>query len=237
MPSFIRSFAALAGLATTVLGAVTPEMSLDNSGPALARRSLSGVATFYGGNTQGGACSFSTYTLPSGLYGTALSSSNWDNSGNCGGCVAVTYGGKTITAMIVDECPGCGENHLDLFEDAFTDIAAESLGQIDVTWDYVPCSVVDSPLEIHLKSGVSEYWFSAQVVNAKRRTANLEVSIDQGSTWLSTTRKDYNFFEISSGVGAATAWIRATSHTGTTVVVKDVDMTTSAVTTATANYA
>lgn len=88
-----------------------------------------------------------------------------------------------------------------------------------------------------MKSGVSEYWFSAQVVNAHRRTAKLEVSTDQGSTWTAATRQTYNFFEISSGVGASTAWIRATSHVGTTVVVKDVSMTSDAMARATANYA
>lgn len=80
------------------MAATAAPMSLDSR--SLARRSLSGQATFYGGNVQGGACSFSTYTLPSGLYGTALSDSNWATSANCGGCVAVSYGGKTITAMV-----------------------------------------------------------------------------------------------------------------------------------------
>lgn len=85
-------------LATAAFSAVMPEASLDER--SLARRSLSGQATFYGGNVQGGACSFSTYTLPSGLMGTALSSSNWDDSAECGGCVNVHYGGKSITAMV-----------------------------------------------------------------------------------------------------------------------------------------
>jgi len=85
-------------LASAAYAAVTPAMSLDER--AVVRRSLSGQATYYGGNVAGGACSFSTYTLPSGLQGTALSSSNWDNSGNCGGCVTVNYGGKSVTAMV-----------------------------------------------------------------------------------------------------------------------------------------
>ena len=88
-----------------------------------------------------------------------------------------------------------------------------------------------------MKSGVSQYWFSAQVVNAHRRTSKMEVSIDQGKTWLSTTRQTYNFFEISSGAGATTAWIRVTSETGTQVVVENVSMTGDAKATATANYA
>lgn len=62
---------------------------------------LSGQATFYGGNVQGGMCSFSTYTLPSGIYGTALSDSNWAGSEACGGCISIKGpSGNSITAMV-----------------------------------------------------------------------------------------------------------------------------------------
>jgi expansin (peptidoglycan-binding protein) len=88
-----------------------------------------------------------------------------------------------------------------------------------------------------MKSGVSQYWFSAQVINAHRRTKTLEVSIDQGKTWKMATRTTYNFFEISSGVGASSAWIRLTSETGTQVVVKNVAQTSDAVVVASGNYA
>jgi hypothetical protein len=70
-------------------------------GAALQSRAFSGEATFYGGNLHGGTCSFSTYTLPSGIYGTALSDSNWVDAGNCGACVSVTGpAGNSITAMV-----------------------------------------------------------------------------------------------------------------------------------------
>ena len=100
----------------------------------------------------------------------------------------------------------------------------------------VPCPV-SGPLEIHMKSGVSKYWFSAQVVNGHRRTAKLEVSTDKGRSWKRAGRTTYNFFEISSGVGAHAAWVRVTSHTGSKVVVKDVAMKSDAVVKATKNYA
>ena len=63
-------------------------------------RSNSGIATFYGGNLQGGACGFSTMTsLPSGVYGTATA--NWDSAAHCGQCASVTRsGGSTITVMV-----------------------------------------------------------------------------------------------------------------------------------------
>lgn len=68
---------------------------------ASSATALSGEATFYGGNTQGGMCSFSAYTIPDGIYGTALSDSNWDDSEACGGCVKVTGpNDNSITAMV-----------------------------------------------------------------------------------------------------------------------------------------
>ncbi|KAG9554050.1 barwin-like endoglucanase, partial [Aureobasidium melanogenum] len=171
----ISTLAAISAFASAALAA--PFSANPNT---VAKRALSGQATFYGGNTSGGQCSFTQYTLPSGVYGTALSSSNWDNAANCGACVSVKGpNGNSITAMITDQCPGCGTNHLDLYEDAFPNLAPKSAGVIDVTWDYVACPIT-SPLSIHMKTGVSQYWFSAQVVNAKRRTTKLEVSTDSG---------------------------------------------------------
>lgn len=80
-------------LATTIL----PLLALLPS----TARATSGTASFYGGNTQGGMCSFASYTLPSDIYGTALSSAFWEGSEACGACVSVTGpGGENITAMV-----------------------------------------------------------------------------------------------------------------------------------------
>lgn len=100
----------------------------------------------------------------------------------------------------------------------------------------MPCPV-SGPLSIHMKTGTSQYWFSAQVVNTHRRTAKLEASTDGGKTWKEATRTTYNFYEITSGVGASTADIRVTSHVGTTVVIKGVPMQGDAVKAGPSNYA
>lgn len=98
----LSSAAALMTLVSIATSAAIPDVTMDER--FIAKRALTGQATFYGGNTQGGACSFSTYTLPAGLFGTALSSSDWDTSAMCGGCVKVKYGGKSITAMVSCVC-------------------------------------------------------------------------------------------------------------------------------------
>ncbi|ESZ90513.1 plant expansin-like protein [Sclerotinia borealis F-4128] len=200
-------------------------------GAVIEKRALSGQATSYGGNTAGGACSFSTYTLPSNIFGTALSDSNWAVAAQCGRCVSVTGpAGNSITAMITDECPGCGTNHLDLYPDAFTTLGSLSTGILDITWDYIKCPIT-TPLQLHNKEGVSAYWFSMQVVNAVEGISKLEVSTNGGTTWQGTTRTDYNFFEKAQGFGSLVD-VRVTGVSGSTVVVKGVAVTPGSVVTA-----
>lgn len=94
---------AIAVLATAASAAALPTANNNNQTPnpsSLARRAVAGKSTFYGGNVQGGTCSFSTYKLPAGLYGTAFSGQVWDSAANCGGCVKVSHGGKSIVAMV-----------------------------------------------------------------------------------------------------------------------------------------
>ncbi|TGO31605.1 hypothetical protein BHYA_0488g00030 [Botrytis hyacinthi] len=203
-------------------------------GAVVGKRALSGQATTYGGNTQGGACSFSTYTLPSNIFGTAVSDTNWANAAECGRCISVTGpSGNSIIAMITDECPGCGMNHLDLYPTAFTSLAPLSKGIINVTWDYVPCPIT-TPLQLHLKEGVSAYWFSMQVVNAAEGVAKLDVSTDGGKTWQSTTRTTYNYFEHSAGYGSKVN-VRVTGLSGKTVIVNNVAVTPGNLVTASGN--
>lgn len=215
---------------------------------AIASAAITGTSTFYGGNLQGGACSFSTYTLPAGVYGTAYSGSAWNSAEKCGACIRVTAGGNSLIAMvslssslipcslhqyprilsanmrqIVDKCPECDEGHLDLFENAFHTLSPSATGLLATSYDFVECPI-SSPLILHTKTGVSVWWFSIQVVNATEAVAKLEVSTNGGSTWTSLMRQDYNFFEYSSGFGTnnPTVTVRVTSESGKTVVVKNV---------------
>ncbi|KAJ5323815.1 hypothetical protein N7476_002415 [Penicillium atrosanguineum] len=195
----------------------------------------SGEATFYGGNVAGGTCSFSGYTLPSGLFGTALSVDQWSDAANCGACVSVTGpSGNSIKAMIVDQCPSCDTNHFDLFQDAFGELADISTGIIDIDWSFTSCEL-DGPLKLKNKSGTSEYWFSMQVVNANEPITKMEVSADGGSTWQSTSRTYYNYFEQSSGFGTDTVTVRVTGKSGKTVTVEDVGCSSESEYTASSN--
>lgn len=196
---------------------------------------LTGEATTYSGNIDGGMCSFTGYTIPSGIFGTALSDSNWAGAGSCGACVSVEGpNGNSITAMVVDQCPGCGNNQLDLFPDTYAKLAPTP-GIIPVSWSFVPCGIT-TPIQLKNKEGTSKNWFSMQVRNSNVRVAKLEVSIDGGETWKGTTRQPYNFFENSSGFGMDTVDVKVTSVDGKTVEVKGVSTAPNTVKAAGSNF-
>ncbi|KAH7348068.1 RlpA-like double-psi beta-barrel-protein domain-containing protein-containing protein [Pyrenochaeta sp. MPI-SDFR-AT-0127] len=209
-----------------------PPKEVDSS----AAGSKKGDATFYGGNVGGGMCSFTGYTIPRGLFGTALSDSNWAGGANCGACVQVTGpSGTKITAMVVDQCPGCGPNHVDLFPDAFARLAEPSKGVIPVSWDIVSCGIT-TPIVLKNKEGTSKFWFSMQVMNSNIPVSKLEVSTDGGKTWKATTRKEYNFFEQSSGFGTDSVDVKVTSTKGGSIVVKGVSIAAGSTKTAGSNF-
>ncbi|RAK88697.1 hypothetical protein BO79DRAFT_255351 [Aspergillus costaricaensis CBS 115574] len=223
---------------STAASAATSSASSSSSSTSSSALSseYSGEATFYGGNVSGGTCSFTDYTIPSGLFGTALSSQRWDNAAECGSCVEVTGpSGTKIKAMVVDECPECDSNHLDLFESAFSELADISKGVISIDWEYVACGIT-SPIELVNKSGTSAYWFAMQVVNSNLPVTKLEVSTDSGSTWQSTTRSSYNYFENQSGFGTDTVDVRVTAEGGSQITVKNVSVSSGSSVTASSNF-
>jgi expansin (peptidoglycan-binding protein) len=79
-------------------------------------------------------------------------------------------------------------------------------------------------LKLKNKEGASEYWFSMQVVNANEGVAKLEVSTDNGESWVGTTRKYYNFFEREDGFESGEVDVRVTGVSGKIVVVRGVDV-------------
>ncbi|KUI74226.1 Expansin-like protein 1 [Cytospora mali] len=226
------SEAAVAAASAAVSSSLSSTKALAASSAA-----VSGNSTFYGGNLSGGMCSFTTMSsIPDGLYGTAFSGSAWDDAAECGACLSVTGpNGNSITVMVVDQCPECDEGHLDLFEDAFEQLGTKSAGIISTSYTKVPCGIT-SPIVLHNKSGTSAYWFSMQVVNHNEPISTLEVSIDGGSTWSSTTRAEYNFFENASGFGTDTVDVRVTSTSGGTITVSGVSVAADSKVTASSNF-
>ncbi|KAJ4180967.1 hypothetical protein NW767_014273 [Fusarium falciforme] len=188
---------------------------------------------------QNAACSFVGYDLPAGIDGsTCVSNDIWDNGGNCGGCIAVTYKGKTLKIMVTNRTGGNG-THLDMTPDTYSKLTngVTAGGVKGIKWEWISCPFGDTvPLQIHMHGGSSRWWFSATVENGRLRTKAVEVSADQGKTRKPTTRKSVNMYVLKGSLPSDTVWVRATSIEGHQVVVKDVALKSGQITKATENY-
>ncbi|KAF8880754.1 riboflavine-aldehyde-forming enzyme [Infundibulicybe gibba] len=67
----------------------------------------------------------------------ALNSAQYGNGGNCNKNIRVNYKGKSVTVKVVDKCPGCGINGIDLSPAAFDRLEKRSVGRIQVDWNFV----------------------------------------------------------------------------------------------------
>ncbi|CAG8526471.1 23443_t:CDS:2, partial [Dentiscutata erythropus] len=56
---------------------------------------------------------------------------------NCGRQIKVTRGSKTVTVTVEDICTGCHKDDLNLSPDAFDQIADQSAGRVDCTWEFL----------------------------------------------------------------------------------------------------
>jgi hypothetical protein len=253
------SHALAAALVLAPLALAAPATSPN---PALYERSLNtGVGTWYGESCgeeacwQQGACAFVDYVLPSTIDGsTCVSETIWANGQDCGGCVSITYkGGAKKIAMVGNIMSEYSKHHTN----PLTRLPTRPV-VTRTTWTCLPtCSprlptrtsarspfsgsscLAPSPMVSRsMHGGASQYWFAATVFNARLRTFKLEVSADSGKTWKATTRNVNNYFALAGngGTGTKTAWVRATSENGDSVIVKDVDMTSGKTTKSTVNY-
>jgi hypothetical protein len=79
-------------------------------------------------------------------YFAAFADSSAQSPQNCGLCVEISYGGKSITATIVDDCGTCGAQtgHLDLSMPAANALGLNSSNgdpKSGVTWKAVSCQI------------------------------------------------------------------------------------------------
>ncbi|KAE9977683.1 hypothetical protein BLS_001207 [Venturia inaequalis] len=187
---------------------------------------LPAEASHYIGSVAGGACGFNTYRVPAGIYGAALSSANWYDAGNCGACLEVTGPrGNKIMAMVVDKCPGCAPNFLNIMEGGYnTLLTGQSFrDRINVEWHIVSCRIAQ-PLAVQNAAGASPHWFSLQIQNSNYPVSHIEVSNDNGKTWESTVSRDYNYFEGArmGGFETDTVDLKISCFNGRMVYMKNV---------------
>ncbi|KAI0850833.1 RlpA-like double-psi beta-barrel-protein domain-containing protein-containing protein [Daldinia vernicosa] len=54
----------------------------------------------------------------------------------CGKQIQIHMGGKSALATVVDKCPGCSENSIDVSPAVFESLAPLTVGRTQIEWDY-----------------------------------------------------------------------------------------------------
>jgi expansin (peptidoglycan-binding protein) len=98
----------------------------------------------------------------------------------------------------------CGDVvHFDLSPGAFSKIARFAAGVISTQFRPVTCPV-EGNLKVEIKDGSNAWWFALLVSNVGGSGAVTKVELNSGNdgaTWLSTARQDYNYWLATSGSG------------------------------------
>ncbi|GAA5990653.1 hypothetical protein JCM10908_003172 [Rhodotorula pacifica] len=136
-PASTSAAAAAASAATT-----TSSSSSSASTPAASGSSssttYSGQATFFYQDGNAGACG-TTHADSDKIV--AVQTEMYGSGGFCGKTVVITNtdNGKSVTATVADECPGCSSSaSLDLSTGTFDAIASEDTGEVPITWTKHP---------------------------------------------------------------------------------------------------
>ncbi|WP_030439819.1 expansin EXLX1 family cellulose-binding protein [Actinoplanes subtropicus] len=174
-----------------------------------------GVATFYQGAQNSGACLFDRSP---DHFTAAMNEKDFEGSKACGAYVQVRgSNGATITVRITNLCPyPCRVGQLDLDPEAYKLLAPPQTGETPITWKLVS-PAISGGIAIRYKSGSSQWWCGIQVINHRNPVARLEVRT--AGRWKALPRSSYNYFLSANGAGCG-ADLRVTDIYGQALVVR-----------------
>jgi expansin (peptidoglycan-binding protein) len=146
------------------------------------------TATVYTTYVQG-ACSFPSV----GTLYTAVGPGLYAGAAGCGTCLEVTGPKGTVMVPVVDLCPDCGANDVDLSPDAFAVIAEPAMGPVAVSWKKVPCPEA-GPVRFHVFDGANAWYVPVVVLDHRWPIDRVELRPTGASAWLPTQRQSDNVF-------------------------------------------
>lgn len=173
-----------------------------------------GRATYYTFANGAGACMFDS--TPNDLMVGAMNTIDYAGSAICGSCVQVTGPNGVIHIRIVDLCPECPQNHIDLSPLAFSMIGDIALGGVPIRWQLEECNI-NGPITYHFKDGSNQWWTAVQLRNHRYPILSLEYLTPQ-HTYKPVNRVSYNYFVEPAGMGTGPFTFRVTDIYGHVLV-------------------
>lgn len=100
----------------------------------LEKRGGSGApGTYY--NIRMGEVACGGYYQPNDFI-VAMNSPDFAGGSACGKTITINYHGKSVQAIVRDECPTCGPHGIDMTEGLFTTFASTYVGEIYLDWNW-----------------------------------------------------------------------------------------------------
>jgi expansin (peptidoglycan-binding protein) len=152
----------------------------------------------------------------------ALSPGEYGSAAACGGYLEVHGPDGSVRVEVVDQCPGCGDGHIDLSEAAFSAIAPLNQGQVDVTYQPLVNPSLPDPISLLVKQGSSQYWLALLAMNTGNSLASVQVRSESGGGWYNLVRASYNYWVTQSGAGPGPFTVRLTDTQGHVVTVQGI---------------
>jgi len=155
------------------------------------------------GTGDDGACMYGpvpTSGIPFGRI-VAVGADLWDDSAGCGRFMELDaseatcygspcdFGTDPIVVQVVDQCPECSNDHLDLSTIAWEDLTDDfPPGLVEnVTWRYVP-GMYPGNVQMQIAPGSSQYWLGMTPRDWNVPITAVEVRSSGSASWQPTPR-------------------------------------------------
>lgn len=190
-----------------------------------------GQATYYNGGITSGHASLAP--VPDGIFVTAINGTDYNGSMLAGAYLhVVAENGNTVDVYVTDSS-GQGEGHLDLNTYAFEEIAALSVGRLDISWTIIPFPT-EEPMQFLFSSDSSSSWFSMQIRYHVYPIYSVEILKSDG-TYKTLTRRSDNYFTCS-GAGKGPYTFRITDIYGQVVIEEGIPLSAGETVSGTQNF-
>jgi expansin len=181
-----------------------------------------GEATNYLLQTGDGNCSYPAVGA-SQLY-VALSPSEYGAAAACGSYLEVTGPNGSVKVQVADQCPECAAGHIDLSQQAFSQIAQLSAGLVPVTYHTIVNPPLPAPLSLRVKEGSSQYWLALLPIGSGNPITSVRVS-SPGKGWQNLTHASYNYWLATAGMGPGPFTVQLTDSAGHQATLTGISLT------------
>ena len=166
----------------------------------------SGYVTWYDG-ADASTVAYFVPEIESGWYHCAVSEPKYSEI-PAGTAVELTANGKTVHLLVTDLCPSASNsNHtskanyfFDLEKSAFTSLADESVGELQMTFRTIPYPTSKN-IKIQVKDGTNDWWLAFRFFNMRYPLKKVEFSQD-GKNFSEVSKLsgiENNWYEIKNG--------------------------------------